>query len=186
MNTTADNEDRLMRDAARLAREISPERDLWPEIEAEIGVVPARRRWPSYFAQAATVLALIGGSSFLTYQVTKTEPTVVEVPVVGEYAVRSAAFGGNYELGSGYRLAHSSLQTRMDRELAKLSPEAREGVEANLEVIREAIAEINAALEEEPGNVLLQELLMRAYREELSVMRKVGGLTQDVMLRNDI
>ena len=38
----------------------------------------------------------------------------------------------------------------------------------------------------EPSNALLQELLLKTYREELAVMRKVGGLTQDVMLRNDI
>lgn len=186
MNSRTDNEDQLMRDASRLPREIAPERDLWPEIEAAIDVVTERPRWPKYLAQAAAVLLLVSGSSFLTYQFTRTGQPVVEVPVVGDYSVRTAAFGANFELGSGYRLAHSSLQARMDRELAKLSPEARAGVEANIEVIREAIAEINTALEQEPGNVLLQELLMRTYREELAVMRKVGGLTQDVMLRNDI
>jgi hypothetical protein len=74
----------------------------------------------------------------------------------------------------------------MDMEMAKLSPEARANVEENLAVIRGAIVEINAALEQEPGNVLLQELLMKTYREELAVMQRVGGLTQDVMLRNDI
>jgi len=32
----------------------------------------------------------------------------------------------------------------------------------------------------------LQELLQKTYREELNVMRRVGGLTRNVMLRNDI
>jgi len=89
-------------------------------------------------------------------------------------------------LSSEYQTARTTLKAEMDKELARLSPEARAGVEQNLAVIREAIAQINAALEREPGNELLHELLLKTYREELDVMRKVGGLTQDVMLRNDI
>ena len=53
-------------------------------------------------------------------------------------------------------------------------------------LIKPAIAEINAALEEDPHNALLQELLLKTYREELNVMRQVRGLTRDVMSRNDI
>ena len=181
-----ETEDRLLADAARLATEIPPARDLWPGIEARIGASPVRRNRVPYLAQAAAVLVLVGGSSFLTYQLTKTDPVIVEVPVSADYIVEPAAFGANFELGNGYRLARSNLQARMDMEMAKLSPEARANVEENLAVIRGAIVEINAALEQEPGNVLLQELLMNTYREELAVMQRVGGLTQDVMLRNDI
>ena len=74
----------------------------------------------------------------------------------------------------------------MDLELDRLTPEARVEVEENLALIRNAITEINLALEDEPDNALLQELLLKTYREELMVMRKVGGLTQNVMSRNDI
>ena len=74
----------------------------------------------------------------------------------------------------------------MNLELDRLSPDIRAEVEENLAVIRDAITEINSALEEEPDNFLLQELLLKTYREELTVMRNVGGLTQNVMSRNDI
>ena len=40
------------------------------------------------------------------------------------------------------------------------------------------------ALKAEPHNALLQELLVSTYREELEIMRRVGGLTQEVMVRN--
>lgn len=179
------NDDKLMQDAAKLATAIAPERDLWPGIETAIAE-PARRRWTLHFAQAAAVFLLVAASSLITYTLTKTEPTIIEVPVAGGLVLEDASFGAEYELSNGFKLARSNLQVQMDRELARLSPEARVGVEENLQLIRNAIAEINTALEAEPGNVLLQELLLSTYREELAVMRKVGGLTQDVMSRNDI
>ena len=58
--------------------------------------------------------------------------------------------------------------------------------QAELELIRGAIDDINAALQQDPDNTLLQELLMKTYHEELNVMRKVGGVTQSVMSRRDI
>jgi hypothetical protein len=70
--------------------------------------------------------------------------------------------------------------------LLRLSPEAREEVEQNLAIIRGAILQINEALQKEPDNALLQELLLNTYREELALMRRVGGLTQHVMSRKDI
>lgn len=182
---TTKTDDELMAKAAGLAKAIAPERDLWPGIEAAIGK-RERRSWTPYFAQAAAVLLLVGGSSFVTYTVMDKEPVIIERPVESGLVLEQASFGGQYELSSGYKLARTNLQAQMERELEKLSPAARAGVEQNLAVIRHAIAEINTALEQEPGNALLQELLLKTYREELAVMRKVGGLTQDVMSRNDI
>jgi len=181
---TTQFDDKLMADAAHLARAIAPERDLWPDIDAAI-TKPRRSRTP-FFAQAAAVLLLVGGSSFVTYTVMDGDRVIVERPVATNLEVEQAAYADPFELSSGYRMARTSLQAHMDQELARLSPESRAGVEQNLAVIREAIAQINAALEREPGNALLQELLLKTYREELEVMRKVGGLTQEVMLRNDI
>jgi hypothetical protein len=185
---STDNDDKLMADAARLAREITPERDLWPGIEARIAAPlrTARRSWTPYLAQAAAVLVLVGGSSLLTYTLMDREPVIVERPVSDGLVLESASFGGQLEMANGYKLARTNLQAQMDRELAKLTPETRTAVEENLAEIRGAISEINTALEKEPNNALLQELLLKSYQEELSVMRKVGGLTQSVMSRNDI
>jgi hypothetical protein len=192
---TTQTDDELMAKAAGLAKAIAPQRDLWPGIEAAIGKSvtgdtttgrAGRHSWTPWFAQAAAVLLLVGGSSFVTYTLMDRQPVVIERPVAGGLVLEQASFGGQYELSTGYKLARTNLQTQMQRELEKLSPEARAGVEQNLAVIRNAIAEINAALEQEPGNALLQEQLLKTYREELAVMRKVGGLTQDVMSRNDI
>ncbi len=166
-------DDKLMADAAKLAREIAPERDLWPGIEAAIST-PRRVRQP-YLAQAAAVLLLVAGSSFVTYSLMDKEPIIIERPVSAGLQTEMASYGGQFELSGEYMNARKDLQMQMDRELAKLSPHSRADVEQNLAVIRDAIVQINAALEREPGNALLQDLLLKTYREELDVMRKVGG-----------
>ena len=77
--------------------------------------------------------------------------------------------------------------TKLDAQLQRerLSPE-RANVEANLKLIRDAIDQINAELAGAEDNAHLQALLLKTYREELAVMRKVSDLTQTVMSRTDI
>lgn len=180
-----ENDDQLMTDAANLAKEIHPTRDLWPNIEASISVPPKRRVHP-YFAQAAAIVLLVGASSSITYFATKSEPSVSPVATTGGLTLESASWGGEYEMSPSYKIARSDLRSRLDEELERLSPESRAEIEGNIQVVRDAIAEINVALEKEPDNALLHKLLLKTYREELTVMQKVGGLTQDIMSRNDI
>jgi len=177
-------DDKLDRTARQLATEISPERDLWPGI-AEAITTPKRSRWTPMLAQAAAVVLLVGMSSAVTYIVTKDSSGPV-VSVAPELVFEQAAFGGNYHLGPGFQDARNSLRDDLDIELARLSDESREDVQANLDLIHQVIIDINKALEQEPDNVLLQQKLLQAYREELTLLRRVGGLTRDVMRRNDI
>jgi len=181
---TKEFDDKLDRTAQQLATEISPERDLWPGI-AEAIAAPKRSRWTPMLAQAAAVVLLVGASSAVTYIATKDSSGPV-VSVAPELVFEQAAFGGNYHLGPGFQDARNSLRDDLDIELARLSDAAREDVQANLELIHQAIIEINKALEQEPDNVLLQQKLLQAYREELTLLRRVGGLTRDVLRRNDI
>lgn len=182
MNESFD--DRLDRLAGELATEIAPERDLWPGIEEAIAQ-PRRSRRTPMLMQAAAVVLLMGASSAITYVVVKGDdaPTVSIPP---ELVFEQAAFGGNYHLGPGFQDARNSLRAEFDAELDRLSPDIRQDVQANIEVIHTAIVEINAALEKDPDNVLLQRKLLRAYREELNVLRHVGSVTRRVSARNDI
>lgn len=183
MNTETD--DKLIADASRLTKAVTPQRDLWPDIEASIRA-PRERHGIPWYAQAAAVLLLVGGSSAVTYIVTKQEANVSPVATNGGLVLESASWGGEFEMSVDYKAARRSLQEQLHDELRSLSPESRADVEQNLQVIRDAITEINAALEAEPDNAHLQGLLLRTYREELAVMQHVGGLTQNVMSRNDI
>ena len=181
------HDDKLTTAARQLATEISPERDLWPEIELAI-TNPVRERspWTPMFAQAAAVVLLIGASSGLTYRAVKDEQPVTVSVYQPEYVFERAAFGTSHNLGSDYQDARADVASRLDEQLVRLSPQEREDVEKTLGVIREAISDINVALAQDPDNAYLQELLQKTYREELNVMRRVGGLTRNVMLRNDI
>ena len=181
---TNEFDDKLDRAARQLATEIAPERDLWPDIEAAM-VEPRRSRWTPMFAQAAAVVLLVGASSAITYVTVKNGNAPV-VSIEPELVFEQTSFGANYNLGPGFQDARNSLRAELDVELLRLSPEARANIQENLELIRTAISEINAVVEKETENVLLQQKLLRAYREELTLLSRVGGLTRNVTTRNDI
>lgn len=190
-NRIPDEGDELIRAARKLDRGIAPGRDLWPGIEQAIAA-PVRRgrsHWNGNFLQAAAVLLLVGGSSGITWLAMtdnsqpapengQTEPLQFE-PVSG-------SFGSRYHLGPEFMEARNNLASKLDAGLARLSPETRTAVTKNIADIRTAISEINQALAEEPDNALLQDLLLRAYRDELSLMRKIDGLANSAMHRTDI
>lgn len=187
-------DDELMRRAAGLARDVEPARDLWPGIAAAIAETAepaAASRRPRRFAQAAAVLLLVGASSGLTWLAMREDASVTPVaqsgagsgPVLRPVA---DAFGSRYTLGPDFRDARQNLSSRLEDKLAQLDPQTRAEVIRNMETIREAIAALNAALDEEPDNLLLQQLLLSTYNKELAVMRRVDGLTRSVMRRNDI
>ena len=174
-----------------LATEVTPDRDLWPGIEQAISQPAnlARTVWNSVWAQAAAVLLLVGGSSGVTY-LAVTENANVLSPVAGGptlvFEPVSGSFGSMYNLGPDYQDARRSLEAKVVQELSRLTPEEREAVQKNIEVIRSAIRDINRALAEEPDNALLQKLLLSAYREELDLMMRVDGITSAAMRRGDI
>jgi len=190
MSSEDRQDDAFIEDARQLATEIAPDRDLWPGIEAAMAAAePPRRLSVPWFAQAAAVLILVGGSSALTFVITKTDSDVVNGAAVAsnlELDVEFASFGEDHALSASYTDAHSNLAADLDFELDRLPPEVRVAVEENLAIIRGAIREINAELVKDPDNRLLQDLLLQSYSEELGVMRDVGELTRDVMSRNDI
>lgn len=178
-----ENDDKLMETAGRLATDIAPERDLWPGI-AEAIERPQRSSRVPLLAQAAAVVLLVGASSLVTYTLVRQEPQVIEVtrPAL---TVDQAAFSNSAFLGDEYRMARGNVSAQLQRELDRLSPETRADVERNLAVIEQAIDDINRALAKEPDNELLQELLAKAYREEVAIMQRVGTLAQQVVPRRD-
>jgi hypothetical protein len=179
-----DRNDSLVAAAAGLATGIAPQRDLWPGIAERIAAPRRSHRW-HYLAQAAAVLLLVGGSSLVTFIIMKED--VPSAPtVVPELEFRTVSLDSRYVPGPVYIAQRADLAAQLDEELQRLSPETRNEVVENLAVIRTAIADINAALAEEPTNPLLQGLLLRAYRDEMALMNRVGGLARRVMSREDI
>jgi len=180
---TTEYEDRIEQAARGLKTEISPERDLWPAINDAI-TTPQRSRWTPMLAQAAAVILLMGGASTITYMTVKSD--VQPVTAVAPNLMFKQASFGNHNIGPKFQDARAGLAAELDAELARLSPQARADVGENLDIIHQAIVDIDTALAQDPGNTMLQQKLLQAYREELSMLRRVSTLTRNVMVRNDI
>ena len=178
------NDDKLMEAAGQLTTDISPKRDLWPGI-AEAIERPAPRQWSPMLAQAAAVVLLVGGSSAITYTTMKNDAPNLRI-APPEMVFEQASFGNRYSLGPSFQDARNTLVAELDAELIKVSPESRVDIETNITLIHNAIFEMNKALEDDPENILLQERVLKTYREELALLRRVSGLTRNVMMRNDI
>ena len=193
-NDVTELDEEIMQAAGELAAEVTPARDLWPGIEASIAdsVRPSGSVWNSVWAKAAAVVLLVGGSSGLTYLVTSAEDFPTQ-PAAGSgipgqlvFEPVSGSFGSKYSLGNEYQVAHNELDAKLNEQLEQLPAETSEDVRQNIATIRAAIREINIALAKEPDNVLLQELLLNTYRDEMDLMITVDGLANAVVRREDI
>ena len=163
----------------RLPQGIEPPRDLWPAIEARLEprAPGARRRW--LWPTAAAAVLLVVASSLITATVLRRDD-VVAVRRAGTppaAAVTAAAFGPGQALGPSYLAARQELTRSLESRIERLPPEGRRQLEKNLAELHRASAEINAALARQPGDPLLQELLLSTYQEELGVLASVNQLT---------
>ena len=61
----------------------------------------------------------------------------------------------------------------LEAQLKTLPPETQTKVAASLVTIRKSMNDIEAALGRDPGNALLQELLVNTYQDEMRVLTAV-------------
>jgi hypothetical protein len=185
-----DPQDALERRLKQLPGELPPARDLWPEIAARIeaaaegGAAPKRSPWGRGGWRVAALAASVALAAVLVARFDRDPPP--DTSATPALATAPATFGAGHELGSEYRAARAGLTHDLESRLEALSPEARETVMENLAVIRQAAAEIDAALAKDPGNGLLQQLLLAAYQDELSVLANMQRVTARLPPRNEI
>jgi hypothetical protein len=178
-----------------LPLEVEPRRDLWPAITSRIesGAAPVAgpARRPAWMWQAAAAVILVAGSSLLTASLLdrKTpavqsagQPTAAPARAVAAdgAAAMPAAFGPSGTLDDEYLVARQQLTRMLDERIAALPPSARAKLEFNLGEMRRAADEINAALAAQPGDPLLEELLLKTYQDELAVLSNVSELTNSL------
>ena len=187
-----DADERLDARLRGLPRTIAPERDLWPTISARLEPRAATgRRRPAWLLQAAAAVLLVAGSSLLTARLLDRAPTAgktaraagptVTAPAnLGVVRAVPAAFGNNVRLDPGYVAARHQLTAMLQARLARMPPSTRAKLEVNLAEMRRAADEINAALAQQPGDPLLEELLLATYQDELAVLANVSQLTTDM------
>ncbi len=172
----------------QLPRSVEPGRDIWPEILDRITVPqPVQTRWGfpgGWPAALAAGLVLMVVSSLATWQIADRRHGGPNAMVSSGPAV-PARLAGMEGLGDRYRLDREQLAEAFDDRLRQLQPETREAVLANLRDIQRALTEINSALDADPNNVLLQQLLVATYQEELAVFDQVNRIVAASPRRSD-
>lgn len=172
---------------AALPQEITPQRDLWPAIagglEPRAVATRSRRRWLALVASLAMIGFLLVIARLLQPSVVPAAATVATSDArppgpTSVHDLETAPFGPDMVLDATFVQAHRDLSAQLRTRLAHLPPQTRRTVEENLAVMRHAAIQINAALEQQPADPLLQELLLKAYQDEITVMSTVYELTR--------
>jgi hypothetical protein len=189
----ADSGTRLDAALRELPRGLEPARDLWPQIAARIedvrAAAPVASR-PGWRWQAAAAVLLVAGSSLLTATLLdRKEPagqaavnaaSTATVPAPAGVVAMPAAFGPAGTLDPEYLAARQQLTQVLEQRIAALPPSTRAKLELNLGEMRRAADEINAALASQPGDPLLEELLLGTYQDELAMLANVNQLTNSL------
>jgi hypothetical protein len=175
---------------SELPREISPPHDGWPALEARLResgrptadvAAPsvgkaARYRRPQLLrivSLAAVLAAVLVGVSIDRWILSPAHPIPpgVTLPHVG------GAEGGGmtvaYVTDPRYLRERAALLRSVNARLAKLPPPTRQKVIQSLTTIHQSMQQIQQALGREPGNALLQELLIDTYQDEMQVLSTV-------------
>lgn len=183
MSAGEKNEADLDQALANLPRDVEPQRDLWPGIEARITSQPRQSLWQ--WAAAATLLLVVGAlmvrggqPEFSDPEITAT-PSPVVSPVLPLEVPRPLAELTSFP-GESFALTRAAELAQFEEQLALLPAADRELVIENLNTIRRAIAEIDGALADNPDNALLKELLLSNYRQELTTMQRVNRITRSM------
>jgi hypothetical protein len=163
---------------------IEPPRDLWPQIEARLGAQretqatpavaagAARRaaRMPLRWLATAAMVASLGVGVWIGRSVA---PGAAVPTLAGDTRPASATMQTAWESDPRYQRQHEALMQSLGAQLAALPPASRSKVLSSLATIHEAKRQLEDALGKDPGNALLQELLVNTYQDEMRVLTDV-------------
>jgi len=176
-------DDRKVRSLADLPQAIEPSRDLWASIEARLEPRGAARRAgassplargaPLRWLAAAAMVASLAVGVWIGRSVI---PNAGQTAATGITKNVTPPPGGStfadatYIKDPRYQREHAALLKSLGARLAALPPPARAKVTASLEAINRAKHDLESALGKDPGNALLEELLVNTYQDEMRVL----------------
>jgi len=171
--------------AASLPRSVAPPRDLWLGIARQL---EHERAWswrsvgfrPVVLAAAATVL--IGLVAVLWTGRAPAKVRTVEIPAASPRASLVSGTTGISdpvlaEAERQYEAAAQALLEALQQRRALLQPETLAVVEANIDVIDRALAEVRLALVQDPKNPELTRMLVATHRKKVDVLSRVVKLS---------
>lgn len=155
----------LRSEVARLPREIRPSDRVWQGIERSLaeGAAPAAgsRWWQRRSLLAAAAVLLVAISSAVTALLVRPPGPDGSQPA---FQVTEAA----------YQRAATELAQALELHREELSPAALAVVEHNLRIIDEAIRETQAALQEDPRNTRVAELLWASWEKKIDLLERAA------------
>ncbi len=158
-----------LEETTALPRAIQPPARVWEKVSGEIAPRRFGRghvRIPSWMLAAAAVLliALSAGATALLLR----RPVAV-VP------------GASSAMGSPLEAQYASASADLAAELAKakglLAPATVAVIERNLRVIDSALAESRRALQADPRNRVLEQMLVAVWRQKIDYLRRATALS---------
>jgi hypothetical protein len=180
MSGSGDSNGRKVASLRELPQSIAPTHDLWPAIESRLPqeAAPRQRRAARvrWLAAAAMVACLAMGvwigRSLLPGGPTPTAPVTAATLPPGP-GLALTAFDRTYVSDPRYERQRAALVHELQGRLAALPPPARAKVSASLTAIEKAKQDLERELGHDPGNALLQELLINTYQDEMRVLTDV-------------
>ena len=184
MSEHTSSDERLDELTAALPREVAPPPDLWPAIRAELAPrTPRRFQWGARWRLAAAGLVLAASSSILTLLAVRARDAVREPAVVTVDATTPATASAPAQLPAhlvvaerGYARSIDALWRTLDERRDSLAPSTVATVERSLRIADSAIAEARSALEQDPANRLLADLLVSNYERKIDLLRRATEL----------
>jgi hypothetical protein len=183
-------DERQVSSLRELPQAIEPARDLWPGIAARIteihaaapsvtgaNPIPPRRsgarlRWLAAAAMVASVAVgvWIGRSLLPPVGHGAPAPQAMSTPPGYGAVTGASALDAAYVSDPRYARQRAALLRSLPARLAALPPPARAKVMASLAALKKAKEDLESALGKDPGNALLQELLVDTYQDEMRVL----------------
>lgn len=149
-------------------------------LPASVAVLPPRRRsaaWTAALGLAATVACLALG-----VWIGRATLPAADGAAVGS-APGSPALAVAFAPDERHARERQALRVQAGLAMAQLAPAERRKVEASLATLRGAIADLRQALGTDPGNLLLQEMLVNSYQDEIRVLtavKEAGAAGQEI------
>ena len=140
-----------------LSPELSPARDLWPDIAQQINRQPKQRWLPMAVAASVLVSAMSGIFTWQMYQQRQSEQAIANAERLLQ------------QIESPYSQARVSYAEQWPTMRANLDPETAAIVERNLQIIGEAHKELVKALQKQPDDPALQQLMRQTLAKEIEV-----------------
>ena len=177
----------LLAEVSDLPRAFDPPGDLWsgiaPRLSARARPEPTGR-WSGWAGRAAAAIGLMVLGGLLSQWLLSGPGEPALDPAVQQRVADQPAVGerrSDFALAEAdYLKAKEVLWAATDGNPELTSPEVREVVERNLRIIDQAIREVRSALQADPGNPQLENLLLTQHRTEIDLLQRLTLGTSEI------